>query len=216
MKFIDKTKTFYNLTKIVTESYKWRATNLSDSNQKDIKFTFFSFLNVLILFIALVLTFLINKISESLLNGLLNFTTIFATLIIPVIIMVYDKFNNGINNHLSEIEQKSKYAENRILLHKNFVKRFIFTTLENVFIAFSIITLILIYNFFFIDYLKLNISDYTIQNNITKKGILLFLKLLFTYSLKTIFIFIFLKFIWFLFYSIGALGDFFQEDLSKD
>ena len=97
----------------------------------------------------------------------------------------------------------------------NFTSRFIFTALENVFIAVSIIAIIIIYKAFLIDYMNLNPFGYNLQKEINLDGILLGFKVIVVVFFKSIFVLLFIKFILFLFYSIGALGDFFQDGLTN-
>jgi len=209
-----KTKTISNLRNIFIQSYKWRNSNLSDK-QSDKKFRLFSLFNIVILIVSGVIVSFGKKIDNVVLNSILTFASIFATLIIPVLIMVYDKFSNNPNSHLTKIQQQSSGAKARAKLFKNFTSRFIFTALENVFIAVSIIAIIIIYNAFLIDFMNVHPLDYEFQNTYTRDGIYLGLKLSLVFLLKSIFVLLLIKFILFIFYSIGALGDFFQDGLKN-
>lgn len=209
---MSKIRTFKNIKNIITQSFRWRNSNLSDENQSDISFTLFSKLNIVLLIISLIISLFITKIEETTINAVLTFTSIFATLIIPVIIMVYDKFNSPETKY-SSVEQKSKYVKKRKLIYKNFVNRFVFTTLENVIIAIMIIIFIILYKSLLVDFFDVNLFSFSFEETITKKGFFNFCKLFSIFSLKSLFLFLFLKFIFFIFYSMGALGDFFKDAL---
>lgn len=210
-----KTKTIDNLNKIFIQSYKWRNTDLSD-NKTDKKFKLFSFFNLKLFILSIISVLIAKKIDETVLNSILTFASIFATLIIPVIIMVYDKFSNTPNGNLSYIQRKSKGAKDKVKLYKNFTSRFVFTALENVFIAIAIICIIIIYEGFLVEKLNVHPLDYEIQKEISKEGIYLGFEIFIIFLMKSIFVLLFIKFIWFIFYSIGALGDFFQSELREN
>lgn len=144
---MEKTRTIGNLKNIFIQSYRWRNSNLSDT-QSEKKFTLFSKLNILLFLISTIIILVSDNIGDFALNSILTFASIFATLIIPVLIMVYDKFSNNPNSHLTKVQQQSTGAKERAKLFKNFTSRFIFTALENVFIAVSIIAIIIIYKAF--------------------------------------------------------------------
>lgn len=215
-----KTKTIDNLKNIFIESYKWRNSDLSDSKSDKSEFRFFSELNIILFTISIGIILFINYFDNNdfddlALNSILTFASIFATLIIPVLIMVYDKFSNNPNSHLDSVQQKSRAAQERIILYKNFTSRFIFTALENVFIAVVIITFIIAYKALLINFMDINPFHFNFQVNITGDGILIFIKIVIALLSKTIFLMLLLKFLLFLFYSIGALGDFFKDGLHK-
>lgn len=209
-----KTKTIANLKDIFIQSYQWRNTDLSQEKSKK-DFRIFSVLNLSILSISIIIALFSKTLSETTLNSILTFTSIFATLIIPVLIMVYDKFVTNPNKNLNEVQQKSRDAKDTLNIHKNFTKRFIFTSLENVFIAITIISIIIIYKSFLNNFFNINIYDYSMTVTFEIENILLFFHVISVIILKTLFIFLLMKFIWFLFYSIGALGDFFKSGLSN-
>jgi hypothetical protein len=209
---MEKTKTIDNLKNIFIQSYRWRNSNLSDT-KSDKKFTLLSKLNIILFVISTVIILVSDNINDFATNSILTFASIFATLIIPVLIMVYDKFSNNPNSHLSTIQQQSVGAKNRAKLYKNFTSRFIFTSLENVFIAVLIIAMIIIYKALLVDFMDVNFFQYNFQENINLNGILMGLKIILVGLTKSIFVLLFIKFILFMFYSIGALGDFFQDGL---
>lgn len=210
---MEKTKTVANLRNIFIQSYRWRNSDLSDS-QSDKKFSFFSTLNIVLFLVSLAIVLIGKNIGDFAINSILTFASIFATLIIPVLIMVYDKFSNNPNSHLSKVQQQSAGAKERAKLYKNFTSRFIFTALENVFIAVLIIALIIIYKAFLMDYLSYHPFDYSFQEEINWNGIWNGCKIFLVIFAKSIFVLLFIKFILFMFYSIGALGDFFQDGLN--
>jgi len=211
---MDKTKTWSNIKNIFIQSYRWRNQNLSDKDHLS-KFTVFSVFNIILFISSIIIVLFVKKFNEAVLDSILTFTSIFATLIIPVLILVYEKFANNPNQNLGLVEQKSKFAKDRFELYKNFTNRFIFTTLENVFIATTLITAIILYKSFLSTYLSLDILDYSFDADMGKNSILLFLKLLLISLAKTLFTMLLMKFVWFLFYSIGALGDFFTDSLNE-
>lgn len=209
-----KTKTIQNLRNIFIQSYRWRNSDLS-SNHTDIKFSLLSKLNIILFILGLFIVLTGHNVDDFSLNGILTFASIFATLIIPVLILVYDKFSNNPNSHLTGVQQKSAGAKERIVLYKNFTSRFIFTALENVFIAVSIISIILIYKGFLSNFFAIDPFNYSFQKSFDLNGIYLAIKVGFIIISKTIFILLLLKFILFIFYSVGALGDFFHDGLKN-
>jgi len=209
---MERTKTIDNLKNIFIESYRWRNSDLSQV-QSNKKFKLFSKLNIALFVVALTIVILSKNIGDFALNSILTFASIFATLIIPVLIMVYDKFSNNPNSHLSEVQQKSKGAKERTQLYKNFTSRFIFTALENVFIAVLIIVLIIIYKAFLVQLFALHPFDFKLQDEVDWEGIWLGFKISAITFSKAIFVLLFIKFILFMMYSIGALGDFFKDGL---
>lgn len=210
---MEKTKTIANLKNIFIQSYRWRNSDLSDK-LSDKKFSFFSKLNIVLFIVSLAIVLIGKNVGDFALNSILTFASIFATLIIPVLIMVYDKFSNNPNSHLSKVQQQSSGAKDRTKLYKNFTSRFIFTALENVFIAVLIIVLIILYKAFLVSYINIHPFDYSLQEKINFDGILNGIKLILIALVKSIFVLLFIKFILFMFYSIGALGDFFQDGLN--
>jgi hypothetical protein len=211
---MEKIKTFNNLKKILIKSFEWRNKNLSDiDSTTNPKFTFFTKFNFIIIVLGLSSSLLITKISDDLVNAILTFTSIFATLIIPVLILVYDKFSKNPNSHLDEIQKTSSAAEKRFKLHRNFTNRYIFVTLENIIISVLIIVSILFYKSFLNGLLNNSINNYCLD--IKYENFNTFFYLLSINSLKTIFMILVLKFIFFIFFGIGAIGDFFISVLNE-
>lgn len=209
-----KTKTIDNLKNIFIQSHRWRNSDLSDK-QSDKKFNFFSNLNIIIFILATGIVLTGKNIDDVALNSILTFASVFATLIIPVIILVFDKFANNPNKYLDEVQQQSTGAKERAILYKNFTSRFIFTALENVFIAIVIISIIIAYKAFLTGHIDINPFDYTFQKAIDLDGILVASKIILVLFGKVIFVLLLMKFILFIFYSISALGDFFQDGLKN-
>lgn len=208
-----KPNTYNNLKIIFNESYRWRNSDLS-SDGTDIKFAFLSKTNFFIILIATTISLINSDINDTVLNAILTFASIYSSLIIPVIIMVYDKYIQNPVNNLTEIQQKSEGAKLRVRIFKNFTSRFVFTALETVIIAIFIIIIILIYKS--CSYSKINISiwDYKFVK-LNKETFLTFLDLFLNQSGKIFFITMMVRFLWFIFFSIGALGDFFKSGLNE-
>lgn len=141
---MSKPKTYKNLKLIFIESFRWRNSDLS-SDGSNVKFTFFSYANWYMLTISIIISLVKSNINDTVLNAILTFASIYSSLIIPVIIMVYDKYVNNPISHLTEIQQMSAGAKERVKIFKNFTKRFVFTALETVLIAIFIIIIILFY-----------------------------------------------------------------------
>lgn len=206
-------KTYNNLKLIFKESYRWRNSDLS-SDGSEIKFTFFSKTNFIIVVISTLVSLINADINDTVLNAILTFASIYSSLIIPVIIMVYDKYVQNPLNNLNEIQQKSDGAKTRIKVFKNFTSRFVFTALETVIIAIFLIIIILIYKSCSTTNENLCIWNYKfVQFNSASS--LLFFKLLLNQVLKIFFIAVMVRFLYFIFFSIGALGDFFNNGLKE-
>lgn len=212
---MEKIKTFDNLKRIILKSFEWRHRNLSDPDTIEVKFKFITKFNLVILISALLISLLITTISDDLINAILTFTSIFATLIIPVLILVYDKFSKDPNSHLSEVEKKSVEAIERFKLYKNFTNRYIFVTLENIILSVLIILLILIYKTFLCGYFHVCVLDYRFDSSFDPNSINIFLHILIEIFMKTLFSILLIKFVYFLFFSIGAIGDFFISVLEE-
>ena len=211
---MEKIKTYDNLKKIIQKSYEWRHRDLSNSTELEIKINFFSKFNFILLSISILLSCYLKEISDDLVNAILTFTSIFATLIIPVLILVYDKFCKNPNSHLTDLQSKSEGALERYKLHKNFTNRYIFVTLENIIISILIIILILIYKSFLTNYLSVDVMDYKFVK-CNYESVIQFSQLFVIMSFKTFFAIFVIKFIYFLFFSIGAIGDFFISVLNE-
>ena len=208
-----KPNTYNNLKIIFTESYRWRNSDLS-SDGTDIKFTFLTKTNFFIIVIATSISLINSDINDTVLNAILTFASIYSSLIIPVIIMVYDKYIQNPVNNLTEIQQKSEGAKLRVRIFKNFTSRFVFTALETVIIAIFIIIIILIYKSCSYSKISISIWDYKIVK-LDKETFFTFLDLLLNQCGKIFFITMMVRFLWFIFFSIGALGDFFKSGLKE-
>lgn len=208
-----KPNTYNNLKIIFNESYRWRNSDLS-SDGTDIEFTFFSKTNLYIILIAIAISLVNSDINDTVLNAILTFASIYSSLIIPVIIMVYDKYIQNPVNNLTEIQQKSEGAKLRVRIFKNFTSRFVFTALETVIIAIFIIIIILIYKSCSNSKININIWDYQFVK-LNKESFFRFLDLFFNQSGKIFFLTMMVRFLWFIFFSIGALGDFFKSGLNE-
>ena len=115
---------------------------------------------------------------------------------------------------MTEIQQKSEGAKARVKVFKNFTSRFVFTALETVIIAIFIIIIILIYKSFSFVEINLNILDYKLVKY-DEESFLLFKKIIFAQIFKVLFLNMMIRFLWFIFFSIGALGDFFNDGLKE-
>lgn len=210
---MNKPKTYNNLKIIFTESYRWRNSDLS-SDGSEIEFTFFSKTNFTIVLISILISAIKSDINDTVLNAILTFASIYSSLIIPVIIMVYDKYIQNPVNNLNEIQQKSEGAKTRVRVFKNFTSRFVFTALETVIIAIFLIIVILIYKSCSVSKENLCIWNYEFVK-LNSESSSLFFKLLFNQISKIFFITIMVRFLYFIFFSIGALGDFFNDGLKE-
>ncbi len=208
-----KPNTYNNLKIIFNESYRWRNSDLS-SDGTDIKFTFFSKTNFNIILIAITISLVNTDINDTVLNAILTFASIYSSLIIPVIIMVYDKYIQNPVNNLTEIQQKSDGAKLRVRIFKNFTSRFVFTALETVIIAIFIIIIILIYKSCSYSKIDINIWDYQFVK-LNKVSFFKFLDLFLNQCGKIFFLTMMVRFLWFIFFCIGALGDFFKSGLNE-
>lgn len=210
---MNKPKTYNNLKIIFTESYRWRNSDLS-SDGSEIKFTFFSKTNFTIVLISTLISVIKSDINDTVLNAILTFASIYSSLIIPVIIMVYDKYIQNPVNNLNEIQQKSEGAKTRVRVFKNFTSRFVFTALETVIIAIFLIIIILIYKSCSVSKENLCIWNYEFVK-LNSESSSLFFKLHFNQISKIFIITIMVRFLYFIFFSIGALGDFFNNGLKE-
>lgn len=210
---MSKIKTLKNLRIIFIESHRWRNSDLSSDGTK-VKFSFFTISNLLIFSFATAISFYNSSINDTVLNGILTFASIYSSLIIPVIIMVYDKYVQNPVSDLTEVQQKSEGAKVRLKIFKNFTSRFVFTALETVAIAILIIILILLFKSCPDNKFDYNLLEYEFCK-INKETTINYLKLFLMQSGKIIFLFLMIKFLWFIFYSIGALGDFFNDGLNE-
>ncbi|MGV7107124.1 hypothetical protein [Flavobacterium sp. U410] len=208
-----KPNTYNNLKIIFNESYRWRNSDLS-SDGTDREFTFFSKTNLCIILIAITISLVNSDINDTVLNAILTFASIYSSLIIPVIIMVYDKYIQNPVNNLTEIQQKSEGAKLRVKIFKNFTSRFVFTALETVIIAIFIIIIILFYKSCSYSKININIWDYQFVK-LNKESFFIFLDLFFNQCGKIFFLTMMVRFLWFIFFSIGALGDFFKSGLNE-
>ena len=216
MKFMERIKTFDNLKKICVKSFEWRRRDLSGDESTPIPFKIFTKLNLVILALATLFGIFVVTISDDLVNAILTFTSIFATLIIPVLILVYDKFAKDPNSHLTVIERQSQGATDRLKLFRAFTNRYIFVTLENIILSVLIIILILVYKTFLTGFFKYSILDYSLNLKFEEESLRIFLHISIEMFLKIIFLTLLFKFIYFLFFSIGAIGDFFISVLKEN
>ncbi|MCW4469099.1 hypothetical protein OGH69_09000 [Flavobacterium sp. MFBS3-15] len=213
---MERIRTFDNLRKICLKSFEWRHRDLSSNVEPTVFFSIITKFNLYVTLIAIIISLFVIKISDDLVNAILTFTSIFATLIIPVLILVYDKFAKDPNSHLTDIERKSQGALERLRLFKAFTNRYIFVTLENIILSVLIIVLILIYKTFLTDFFSYNVFDYKFDIEWKVESMKIFWHILLEMILKIIFLTLLLKFIYFLFFSIGAIGDFFISVLNED
>lgn len=206
---MERIKTFDNLRKICLKSFEWRHRDLSSNGGSAVSFSIVTRFNICVVLTASFLSLFVINVSDDLVNAILTFTSIFATLIIPVLILVYDKFAKDPNSHLTDIEKKSEGAVDRLRLFKAFTNRYIFVTLENIILSVLIIILILVYKAFLPGFFSCNVFAYSLDFEWKDQSINIFCHILFEVIFKIIFLTLLIKFIYFLFFSIGAIGDFF-------
>ena len=213
MKYMGRPKTLRNLKLIFVESHRWRNSDLSSSGE-GVNFSVLTWPNGAFLISAFALSLIKSSLNDTVLNGILTFASIYSSLIIPVIIMVYDKYVQNPVSHLTEVQQRSRGAKDRVQIFKNFTSRFVFSALETVIIAVVIIILILLCKSCPINDLGDSLLNYRF-GGLSEESLKLFVAVLCYEIFKVGFIFLLLKFLWFIFYSIGALGDFFKDGLAE-
>jgi hypothetical protein len=210
---MSKPKTYKNLKIIINESYRWRNSDLS-SDGSNIKFTLLSITNFYVLLVSIFISLVSLNINDTVLNAILTFASIYSSLIIPVIIMVYDKYIQSPIKNLTDIEQKSDGAKKREEIFKNFTSRFVFTALETVLIAIFIIIIILLYKSCTSPIINENIWEYKFVKY-NDDSFMILIQLLIMQFGKIFFLYLMTRFLWFIFFSIGALGDFFNNGLKN-
>ena len=195
-----------NIILILKESFKWRNRNLLEKNNDPPQLTFKNILksNIYYIIFAIIISLFVNNLfkDEKISTFLITLFSILICFIVPALTLIFDKFlGRNIENKENRISNKDEFTRT-----KNFSRKFIFILLESLLICFTLIVLLLLIvmfnDFFIIDIMKYRFVT------ISKYSILIGVKNFFIITFKIIIITLVIRLFVFIFYLLGALGEY--------
>ena len=196
-----------NIILILKESFKWRNRNLLEKKNNDPpQLTFKNILksNIYYIIFAIIISLFVNNLfkDEKISTFLITLFSILICFIVPALTLIFDKFlGRNIENKENRISNKDEFTRT-----KNFSRKFIFILLESLLICFTLIVLLLLIvmfnDFFIIDIMKYRFVT------ISKYSILIGVKNFFIITFKIIIITLVIRLFVFIFYLLGALGEY--------
>ena len=195
-----------NIILILKESFKWRNRNLLEKNNDPPQLTFKNILksNIYYIIFAIIISLFVNNLfkDEKISTFLITLFSILICFIVPALTLIFDKFlGRNIENRENRISNKDEFTRT-----KNFSRKFIFILLESLLICFTLIVLLLLIvmfnDFFIIDIMKYRFVT------ISKYSILIGVKNFFIITFKIIIITLVIRLFVFIFYLLGALGEY--------
>lgn len=196
-----------NIILILKESFKWRNRDLLEKKNNDPpQLTFKNILksNIYYIIFAIIISLFVNNLfkDEKISTFLITLFSILICFIVPALTLIFDKFlGRNIENKENRISNKDEFTRT-----KNFSRKFIFILLESLLICFILIVLLLLIvmfnDFFIIDIMKYRFVT------ISKYSILIGLKNFFIIIFKIIIITLVIRLFVFIFYLLGALGEY--------
>lgn len=196
-----------NIILILKESFKWRNRNLLEKKNNDPpQLTFKNILksNIYYIIFAIIISLFVNNLfkDEKISTFLITLFSILICFIVPALTLIFDKFlGRNIENKENRISNKEEFTRT-----KNFSRKFIFILLESLLICFTLIVLLLLIvmfnDFFIIDIMKYRFVT------IGKYSILIGVKNFFIITFKIIIITLVIRLFVFIFYLLGALGEY--------
>lgn len=196
-----------NIILILKESFKWRNRNLLEKKNNDPpQLTFKNILksNIYYIIFAIIISLFVNNLfkDEKISTFLITLFSILICFIVPALTLIFDKFlGRNIENKENRISNKEEFTRT-----KNFSRKFIFILLESLLICFTLIVLLLLIvmfnDFFIIDIMKYRFVT------ISKYSILIGVKNFFIITFKIIIITLVIRLFVFIFYLLGALGEY--------
>ena len=189
------------------ESFKWRNRDLLEKKNNDPpQLTFKNILksNIYYIIFAIIISLFVNNLfkDEKISTFLITLFSILICFIVPALTLIFDKFlGRNIENKENRISNKDEFTRT-----KNFSRKFIFILLESLLICFTLIVLLLLIvmfnDFFIIDIIKYRFVT------ISKDSILIGVKNFFIITFKIIIITLVIRLFVFIFYLLGALGEY--------
>jgi len=196
-----------NIILILKESFKWRNRDLLEKKNNDPpQLTFKNILksNIYYIIFAIIISLFVNNLfkDEKISTFLITLFSILICFIVPALTLIFDKFlGKNIENKENRISNKDEFIRT-----KNFSRKFIFILLESLLICFTLIVLLLLIvmfnDFFIIDIMKYRFVT------ISKYSILIGVKNFFIITFKIIIITLVIRLFVFIFYLLGALGEY--------
>jgi hypothetical protein len=196
-----------NIILILKESFKWRNRDLLEKKNNDPpQLTFKNILksNIYYIIFAIIISLFVNNLfkDEKISTFLITLFSILICFIVPALTLIFDKFlGRNIENKENRISNKDEFTRT-----KNFSRKFIFILLESLLICFTLIVLLLLIvmfnDFFIIDIMKYRFVT------ISKYSILIGVKNFFIITFKIIIITLVIRLFVFIFYLLGALGEY--------
>ena len=184
-----------NIILILKESFKWRNRNLLEKeNNNPLELTFKNIFksNIYYIIFAIIISLFVNNLfkDEKISTFLITLFSILICFIVPALTLIFDRISN-----------KDEFTRT-----KNFSRKFIFILLESLLICFTLIVLLLLIvmfnDFFIIDIMKYRFVT------ISKYSILIGVKNFFIITFKIIIITLVIRLFVFIFYLLGALGEY--------
>ena len=195
-----------NIILILKESFKWRNRNLLEKNNDPPQLTFKNILksNIYYIIFAIIISLFVNNLfkDEKISTFLITLFSILICFIVPALTLIFDKFlERNIENKENRISNKDEFTRT-----KNFSRKFIFILLESLLICFTLIVLLLLI-VMFNDFFIIDIMEYRFVT-ISKYSILIGVKNFLIITFKIIIITLVIRLFVFIFYLLGALGEY--------
>lgn len=198
----------YYVLKLITKGQEWQYKNLNGKGDR--LAMYFTQLQLIALLISILFVYTKPKgLSNEMINYVLSSLSIMTALFLSLIIIIFDKFNNF--NFKGEGDDEK--------IHKfhmwNFFYQFNAITSYAILISTSVIIL-LVFTLMFGK--EIDVSQYTFVSYklVTFESILLFLKLLFVYSIRIVIAYFLLDFFILCIYAISSIFQYVSNEFIKE
>lgn len=198
----------YYVLKLITKGQEWQYKNLNGKGDRPK--LYFTQLQLIALLISILFVYTKPKgLSNEMINYVLSSLSIMTALFLSLIIIIFDKFNNF--NFKGEGDDEK--------IHKfhmwNFFYQFNAITSYAILISTSVIIL-LVFTLMFGK--EIDVSQYTFVSYklVTFESILLFLKLLFVYSIRIVIAYFLLDFFILCIYAISSIFQYVSNEFIKE
>ncbi len=205
-------KIYKSIKNILKESYRWRNRELIE-NQNFVepiltKSKFFKSNILLFAFCISISLIPIYFFTKDFSGYVINALAIFFGLLTSILILIFEKYLKQ-KDKFSEIKNPTNIQELNSKKIQNFSRQFVFISLESLLIAIILIILLLLPLSLEEYFSTINILNYTLKiSDIESENILYSIEFISILLIKSFILLFLLKFIKYLFYIVGSLGNF--------
>lgn len=205
-------KIYKSIRNILKESYRWRNRELIE--KKDFvepvltKSKFFKS-NILLFTFCIVISLVpIYLFTKDFSGYIINALAIFFGLLTSILILIFEKYLNQ-KDKFTQIKNPTSIQEINSKKIQNFSRQFVFISLESLLIAITLIILLLLPLSLNEYFSSINVLNYSFKlRNINYINILYSIEFIFILLIKSFILLFLFKFLKYLIYIIGSLGNF--------